>query len=200
MKKRMVLGVAIILSVMGVSQAGLDWDIVEDTTIDGGSYGTVTVDFLNPTGSSAVSIGGSDIEIVRSYESSVVNVGAGTSIGNMWATDVSTVDIYGGTINSVTSAGASRVDVHYLSPYNGSFVYAGISLTGTVNIYGYGFEWTHVGGSSDLSGYWMNGESITFHFRNAEQQGLDGVNIIPEPASILFLGLGFVTVRKRIES
>lgn len=92
------------------------------------------------------------------------------------------------------------MDIHYLSPNNGSFVYAGISLTGTLNIHGYDFEWTHMGGDGDLSGYWMNGEPITFHFRDYEQQGIEGINIIPEPASVAFLGFGFWIIKQKIIS
>lgn len=84
MKARFLLVIVIILNLMGFSYAAMDWEINEDTTIDGGSYGTVTVDYQNSMSSSVVSITGSDIEILRSYESSMVEVNAGTSLGNVW--------------------------------------------------------------------------------------------------------------------
>ncbi len=196
MKARILLLSLVVLNLIGISNAALDWDITEDTTIDNGSYGIVTIDYETPASSSVVSITGGDIEILKSYESSIVEVYAGTTIGNVWATDVSTASIYGGTINSVSSAGASTVDVHYLSPHNGSFVYAGISFTGTLNIHGYDFEWTYNTTSADFSGYWLNGGPITFHFRDYQQNDLNRINIVPEPTSIALLGLGFLAIRK----
>ncbi len=196
MRARILLLVLIGLNLIGISKAALDWDITEDTTINSGSYRIVTIDYETPASGSVVSITGGDIEILKSYESSIVEVYAGTTIGTVWATDVSTASIYGGTINSVSSDGASVVNLHYLTPH-GHDVYTGVSSTGTLNIYGYGFEWTYSTTSADFSGYWLNGDPITFHFRDYQQNDLNRINIVPEPASIAFLGLGFWVVRRR---
>ncbi len=192
---RFMFSILVLFLLVGISNAALDWDITEDTTIDSGSYGIVTIDYETPASGSVVSITGGDIEILKSYESSIVEVYAGTTIGNVWATDVSTVNIYGGTINSVSSDRASVVNLHYLTPH-GWDVYTGISSTGTLNIYGYGFEWTYNTTSADFSGYWLNGDPITFHFRDYQQNDLNRINIVPEPASIVLLGLSFLAIRK----
>lgn len=175
--------------VVGIANGVTVWDISEDTVITEGRYDLVSVDKEYPSANSQIQIYGGNLENLQLFGASQTDIYDEASVGVVWASDSSIVSVHGGTINTVSSGVSSIVNLYYLTPYNGRDVYTGISDNGTLNIYGYGFEWTFGDTSADFSGYWLNGEPITFHFRNYHNDALERISIIPEPASFLLFGL-----------
>ena len=166
------------------------------------------------------------------YNSSTVNVYEGALIGLgsgilMDMYDSSTLNIYGGTVglflythdSSTVNLYAGLLGISYIFDSSTVNVYAGhvedwihnivVEPTATVNIYGYGFEYTPygywmepIGGIGEgwwitkLTGYSFNGAPIII-------EGLpdpatnDNINLIPEPTTVLLLGLGGLALLRK---
>jgi len=71
-----------------------------------------------------------------------------------------------------------------------------------VNIYGYAFNYDPLGGSRNggqLTGFWEGGNPFSIDFLDNIETGstyYDHVVLIPEPATLLLLGLGAVMLRR----
>ena len=167
------------------------------------------------------------------YNSSTVNVYEGALIGLgsgilMDMYDSSTLNIYGGTVglflythdSSIVNLYTGLLGINYIGDNSTVNIYAGhvedwienidVEPTATVNIYGYGFEYTPYGywmeppggigqgwWISKITGYGFDGDPIII-------EGLpdpathENINLIPEPMTFLLLGLGgLALLRKR---
>ena len=194
MKKQLLLILIVVIGFAGVSEAVLD--ITEDTIITGGDYDFIRIDFELPLTNSQIDIQGGSLDIYQTFGTSYTLIDGSASVGNINSYDSSVIDIYSGTINTVASQ-SGEVNLHYLTPSSAGLVYTGVSVNGLLNIYGYGFEWSYGGSSADLTGYWLNGEEITFHFRDYQNDALENINIIPEPTTLLIMSAGIIFIKKR---
>lgn len=191
--KKQLLVVFAIWGLVNVAEAIVD--ITQDTTITGGRYDFIRVDYELPLNDSKIDIKGGEIDIYQAFGTCYTLVNGTATLGNINSYDLSIIDIYSGTVNTVGGQGGV-VNLYYLTPYS-DFVYASVSGSGTLNIYGYGFKWSYSGSSADYTGYWLNGESITFHFRNYEDSALENINVIPEPCTFLIMSSGLMLAMRR---
>lgn len=118
---------------------------------------------------------------------------SGTAIG-LRVIDTATANIYGGTItydlytsiNSVTNI--YLVDLDLLSSAHNS----------VVNFYAYDVDFYGTGGSYDagyMTGkFYQNNVNFTIDFANPGT--VSHVNVVPEPATFILLGLGGILLRK----
>jgi len=117
------------------------------------------------------------------------------------ASDSTTINLYKGSLgmlgglfdDSTLNVYSGYIDV-FLTNFD-------VSPTTTVNIYGYGFEYTSNGRwmppigegqgwwVSKLTGYDFDGGPITF-LGIPDPDTHDNINLIPEPTTFLLLGLG----------
>ncbi len=151
--------------------------------ISGGS-----VSWLGSTGSSQVYISGGSINWLRSYDSSRVDIFDG-SINAIYSYDSSRVNITGGSIGGdLKLQEQSQIQIF------------GFDFTVNGSPFGYG-ELTSIFGGypkyeppRHLTGTLLSGEPIDkdFYIGNNAR-----IILIPEPATILLLGLGGLMLRKR---
>lgn len=179
---------------------------VEDDYDDVFVYGdTTTVDmdggkvcFLHNYDQSTTNISGGVIAYAQTYDQSTINISCGlVHEPRAW---------YDGTIN-VTGGECWNVEVG-----GGEFNISGGQITGwiyaptsgsVVNIYGYGFEYDpHY--SPNLKGFWQDGTPFGIDFKETTPGGGNAhtydkvvLHIIPEPSTLLLLGLGAVMLRRK---
>ncbi len=158
-------------------------------TISGGSVGSGPYDYLAAANSSTVTISGGSVSAVHANQSSTVTISGG-SVSALYTYDSSTVTISGGTIGTDLRLN----DSVELLICGSDFAIDGIS-------FGYGSISSMLGGVySDeayrtLTGTLVDGSSIDNQFRigNTAQ-----IVLIPEPTTLLLLGLGGLMLgRKR---
>ncbi len=131
-------------------------------------------------------------------DSSIVNLYDGVVAGDLDAFDTSIVNITGGYISGyIRAANSSTMNI-----YGGSLgSYLSVYDSGTVNIYGQNIQLggglsldgNRVLGTGYLSGAWMDGTpwntNVTYNTAT--------IYIIPEPCTLLLLGLGAAVLRKK---
>jgi hypothetical protein len=139
---------------------------------------------LNTFGSSSTDISGGVISSgIDVYESSNLTVSGGQVGGYLEAYDNGTVTLSGGSISG--------------------WVYAEDGAV--INVYGYDFNYDPTGGNKnggELRGIWAGGEAFTLDFLDnlsvgSTYYGHVSLHEIPEPATLLLVGLGGLILRNR---
>jgi hypothetical protein len=174
-------------------QAAIDWDFYEDGTIDPcDEYANVRV-FDTPPEHTIVDMLGGSLLTLTTYNFSTTNIQGGEITWGIDTYDSSTVNIYDGTI---TCHFLGVRDTSSLNIYGGNLDVVNSPTfyeASTVNIYGYDFFYDDVLGV--LTGNLQDGSN--FIFRELSPSNYSHLNLIPEPTTLLLLGLGAVVLRKR---
>lgn len=157
-------------------------------------------------------IGAGSAARMNMYDLSTLNIYGGMVALLFFAGDSSTINLYGGLLGSVSGFGDNSILNVYAGQVSGWIKNFGVGPTATVNIYGYGFEYTPdgrwmppIGGVgegwwvSKLTGYGFEGDPITM-WGLPDPETHDNINLIPEPTTLLLLGfggLGLLRIRGR---
>ena len=134
------------------------------------------------------------------YDSSTLNVYGGSIHSFLFAYNSSTVNLYDGSLFHIDVFDYSTLNIY--SGYVGTFMnnYY-VPSTATVNIYGYDFKydpeafWAYIPETGEgwwislLLGYGFDGNTIIYSGL-PDPKTHDNINLIPEPATLLLLGLG----------
>jgi hypothetical protein len=163
-------GAYITFSSDGVIQDGDSYEGVfvygNNTTVEikGGNIGK-----LLSYDRSTVNVSGGHITYAQSYEQSTINISGGTVSVPNTVDAGSTINITGGTFWNI------EVGSGELNMSGGHVVGLGIIAAtgdGTVNIYGYGFEYQPMPGQSDgrLTGFWQDDTPFSIDFRPGSYQ------------------------------
>ena len=194
MKTQLFLLVPVVLamSVCNV-QGAIDWDVYSNATIyPGEEYEDVSV-FDTPPEHTIVDMLGGVLLTLNSYDFSTTNIHGGEISWGINTYDSSTVNIYDGTI---TCHFLGVRDTSTLNIYGGNLDVVNSPTfyeASTVNIYGYDFFYDDILGV--LTGNLQDGS--TFIFRELSPFNYSHLNLVPEPTTILLLGLGWLLVKRR---
>jgi len=154
-------------------------------------------------------IGGGSGSLLDMYDSSTLNIYGGTVGLFLMTHDSSTINLFDGLLGIDYIGDSSTVNI-YAGQVEDWIENIGVAPTATVNIYGYGFEYTPygewmepIGGIGQgwwitkLTGYGFDGKSITC-LGLPDPATHENINLIPEPTTFLLLGLsGLALLRIR---
>lgn len=169
------------------------------------SGGSISNNFKTRDNSQAYISGGA-ISSLQTSDNSYMNISDGSIDGGLFAEENSRVDVSGGRVgHNVDSEGNSRVnisggletgnniyirDYSVVTIYGSDFVIDGVSLeSGTFGAYPNGSERHGL-----LTGTLSNGDPINNYVHIKDDAKLV---LIPEPTTLLLLGLGTLVLRKR---
>lgn len=191
MKTQLLLIIAALMLLASSQVHAIDIDFYHDATIEDGDVYNIVRVYDTPPDNTTVDMFGGSVASLRTYDSSIVNINTGEVWASIATNNLSTVNIYGGT---VTLDSLIVWDSATLNIYGGNFSSSNapvFSESSTVNIYGYDFTydgWT-------LTGFLQDGSP--FIFTELTDLNYPHINLIPEPATFLLLALGGLLVRKR---
>ncbi len=192
---------------------GEEWNNVyihnDDTIVDmlGG-----LVDGIAAYNASTLNVIGGSINTLEAHEFSTANVSDG-DVYSLWALDSGTVNLsdtgsvvslsargdfgtanmYGGTVGGISAYDSGIVNLH-----GGTVLDCLSAPDGTINIFGYDlFKSASDGmyGFGFVTGYWN--DATPFDIDLLSPETYSNINLIPEPATLLLLGLGSLILRKR---
>ena len=190
MFRKQILAILAAVMLFGVCPVrAADKDFTSSGEINVGDNWDIVSVYNDPT---IVDMFGGTIQWFHTYDSSTTNIYGGDVLWGIYTNNSSTVNIYGGNIDlEVLGLGGSST----LNVYGGGLDVGnspGFSELSTVNIYGYGFDYD---GAGVLTGFLSDDSS--FIFRELGPSNYAHLNLIPEPATVLLLGVGTILLRKR---
>ncbi|MCX5636063.1 MAG: PEP-CTERM sorting domain-containing protein [Planctomycetota bacterium] len=133
-------------------------------------------------------------DVIRMRNNATLDI-LGGEIHELYVKDLNIIDMYAGLLGIVVSSPESKV---HLWGGNIQTVVAGLD---TVHIYGYDFVWTpedFIPQRGTLTGFWADSTPFSIYLRDCPpSSGNVVLHTIPEPTSLLLLGLGVLFLRKK---
>jgi hypothetical protein len=161
-----------------------------DATING------AYDQVGAFNTAKITMSGGEINELFTFDNSKFDMFAGKIIMGMYIEGHSIVNIYGGELSLFDILFMKNSSVLNLYGGNVHIDYPAVEgVTAAINIYGYGFsQWP----ATNLTGFLS--DSTPFVFTNLYPLGNIHLFTIPEPATVLLLGLGGLVLLARRRS
>jgi hypothetical protein len=203
-------------SSVNMSGGSVSWLSAYDSSDVYISGGSVT-EYLQARNSSSVNITGGNVNWLLTYNFSDVDMSSGYvyyleshdssavdftggSMRHLSATDSSSADITGGRVQYLFSFHSSTVDISggdiaLLYAWDDSDVtFYGQNFSGSDGLF---LDGDRVLGTGNLSGEWMDGTRWSVNIGHNDHTAT--ILAIPEPATLLLLGLGSVILRRKTD-
>jgi hypothetical protein len=150
--------------------------MAQATNIDFYTYGTIgfSDEFYN----------------VNLYSNAAVNMTGGRIAHTAFLHDSAVLNVYDGSIWGIEVGDSSVLNLW------GGEISAMWLMNTTVNIYGYGISLTPELGNTVVQGYWGDGTPFNFTAYRSEAYNSQFVIHTPEPATIAFLAIGILAIKK----
>ncbi len=190
MKVRYLPAIVIILSLMGVSYAAMDWEITDGSEIiqEGDEYSKVSI-----YNSAMVEMSGGVVSGIDAYNSSTLTLRGG-SVGarGLYTYNSSVVNIHGWTDGLKVVANDSSTVNLFQGNTNGSVNPYGSS---TVHIYGTDFDFSVNISSGTLTGKWADETDFSLFFRGETELPSQVIlHQVPEPTTLILLLSGIAAI------
>lgn len=176
--------------------------VYNDATVN--MSGGVVTSQLSAYDFSLVNISGGILEATISTDASTVNLSGNMQANQLGVSGSGTANMYGGTVGFIEAWNHSTVNLYGGTISDYVLAYGDESLV--VNIYGYDFNYDALGGSyggGQLTGFWLDDSPFTidlWYSSNPGEATIDTYShivLVPEPATVLFLGAGMLMLRRR---
>lgn len=173
-------------------------DVYNNATVDM-TGGIVTVQ-LGAYDSSTVNISGGVLGGVftsGASTASTLNLSGSMQADGVYIGGLGTLNMFGGIVGSVK--------IHNIANLYGGIISDYLLATSTVNIYGYGFQYNPLAGDyqgGQLTGFWLDDTPFSIDLYYSDKPGgllidtYSHIVLIPEPATILLVGLGVLLKRR----
>jgi len=186
--KKTILAISILLFVFCSARADTIWTEGHHEIVDDDVYNEIWMS----NGATATMFGGDVFKLETSNTSSFDMRGGEMNL--LYTNDDSLIDIYGGNTNVI-----GAFDDSIISIYGGSLTGLGAVNNSLINIYAYDLV-HHPTGGSNYNG-WVEGKyfanDLYFSFSLIQEDSFSHINVVPEPCSVLLLGVGSLILRKR---
>ena len=139
-------------------------------------------------------ITGGEIGFILSYDNCGLNIYDNSIIDLVKPFDTSSVYVYGGEINTIFTLGSSITNI-----YGSALNEISAIDSSTVNLFVESYQLDPTGGAyydGLLTGTWLN-SSDNFSIELVGDETINHLNFVPEPATMLLLGLGGLMLRRR---
>ena len=167
-----------------------------DATVD--MSGGMVTSQLTAYDFSTGNVSGGILEAIISTDTSTVNLSGAMQIVGLGVSSSGTVTMFGGSVVLMEVGSSNPVNLH------GGVISDYLKAVSTVNIYGYGFEYDPLAGDhrgGQLTGFWVDDTPFSIDLYYLKAPGgpfidtWSHITLIPEPATILLLGLGAINIR-----
>jgi hypothetical protein len=133
----------------------------------------------------------SSVKGVGVFDNATVNIFNNANVS--MADTYGVLNVYGGTIGQLSGYASAIVNLHGGDITN----YISVEPSGSINVFGYDLAKTDTGGTygyGQITGFWQ--DALPFTINLAGSGAYSAINLIPEPTTLLLLGIGAFLLRK----